>query len=312
MLSERNLDGVRIWAPAKVNLHLEVLAKRPDGYHDIETLMVAVSLYDTLEFKEDDAPEVRLACDYPGLSTGPENLIVRAANLLRERVAGPRGVNIRLVKRIPVAAGLAGGSTDAAATLAGLNRLWRLGLTATELAGLGADLGSDVAFFFSTPAAWCTGRGERVEVQPLGRPLWLVLLFPLFGLATADVYRGVQVPEQPIDGTAIRQAVVSGDEEEIGRRLHNRLQAPAQKLRPELADYLARLNALRPAGLLMSGSGSTLFALCRNHGEAMRVAHGLAGLTDNVFVRCSEGRPVEGATPGRRVGLGLTLVRSCF
>src|SRR5437667_291729 len=157
MLSERHADAVVVWAPAKVNLYLEVLAKRPDGYHEIATLMMAVSLYDTLEFKEEATGKIQLDCDHPELTTGPENLVCRAADLLRQRTGCHRGVHIRLVKRIPMAAGLAGGSTDAAATLAGLNRLWWLGLARNRLAELGAEIGSDVAFFFTTPAAWCTG-----------------------------------------------------------------------------------------------------------------------------------------------------------
>src|SRR5947209_6051624 len=171
MLITRYVNDVVVWAPAKVNLYLEVLAKRPDGYHELETLLVAVSLFDTLVFRDLPSPELRLRCNVRSLSTGPDNLIVRAARLLQQHARCARGADVRLVKRIPLAAGLAGGSTDAAATLAGLNRLWRLGLTQAELALLGAELGSDVAFFFATPAAWCTGRGEQVDPVTLGRPL---------------------------------------------------------------------------------------------------------------------------------------------
>src|SRR5262245_37915390 len=169
MFSERRADALLVWAPAKVNLFLEVLGKRADGYHELATLMVAVSLHDTLEFKEESSPQVQLHCDHPDLSTGSENLICRAAELLRRRAGCECGARIRLWKRIPMAAGLAGGSTDAAATLHGLNALWRLGLSGTELAALGAELGSDVPFFFATPAAWCTGRGEQVTPLKLGR-----------------------------------------------------------------------------------------------------------------------------------------------
>jgi 4-diphosphocytidyl-2-C-methyl-D-erythritol kinase len=277
MLSIRQAEAVVVWAPAKVNLFLEVLAKRPDGYHDVATLLVAVSLYDTLEFKEDSSGDVRLHCAHPELTTGPENLVCRAAALLRQRTGCTRGVAIRLVKRIPLAAGLAGGSTDAAATLAGLNRLWRLGLCRDELAGLGAELGSDVAFFFATPAAWCTGRGEQVTPLRLGRPLWLVLLKPPFGLSTAEVYRNVTVPAEPLAGAEVREAAAAGDVAALGRRLHNRLQPAAERLRPEVAAWYARLQALAPAGQLLSGSGSCLFALCRNRHEALRVARGLRG-----------------------------------
>src|SRR5262249_44342876 len=154
MLTERHGDTVVIQAPAKVNLFLEVLGKRADGYHEIATLMVAVGLYDTLEFTDEPAGRVLLACDHAELSTGSDNLVCRAAALLRHRTGCARGAAIRLVKRIPLAAGLAGGSSDAAAALAGLNMLWQLGLNRRELASLGAELGSDVAFFFSPPAAW--------------------------------------------------------------------------------------------------------------------------------------------------------------
>lgn len=275
MLIAHYADDVVAWAPAKVNLYLEVLSRRADGFHELETLMAAVSLYDTLVFKEDPTGDILLRCNRPDLSTGSDNLIRRAAELLRQHTGCTRGARVRLVKRIPLAAGLAGGSTDAAATLAGLNRLWSLGLTNVELAALGARLGSDVPFFFATPAAWCTGRGEKVAPVQLPRRLALVLLCPPFGLSTADVYRRVAVPDRPLSAEEMRQAIARGDVEAVGRRLHNRLQPAALALHPELAEYLTRLRATAPAGEAMSGSGSTLFALCRNHREAVRLAHAL-------------------------------------
>jgi 4-diphosphocytidyl-2-C-methyl-D-erythritol kinase len=301
MLSERCADAVVVWAPAKVNLFLEVLAKRADGYHEIATLMVTVSLYDTLEFKEEASGDVRLQSDHPNLSTGPDNLVCRAADLLRQRRGVRRGARIRLTKRIPLAAGLAGGSSDAAATLAGLNRLWGLGLADGELAALGADLGSDVPFFFSAPAAWCTGRGEQVTAVPLGRPLDLVLACPPAGLSTAEVYRNVRVPDRPETGADLHDAAAAGDVQALGQRLHNRLQAAAERLCPDVAHLRARLAALGPAGQLMSGSGTSVFAVCRDQAEALRVARGL------------EREPGDGGTPGRAAGEGLRvfIVRSC-
>jgi 4-diphosphocytidyl-2-C-methyl-D-erythritol kinase len=289
MLSERHADAVVVWAPAKVNLHLEVLAKRPDGYHEIATLMVAVSLYDTLEFKEENSGEIQLDCDHADLTTGADNLVSRAAHLLRQRTGCQRGARIRLEKRIPLAAGLGGGSSDAAATLAGLNHLWRLSLTQPNLALLGAELGSDVAFFFATPAAWCTGRGEQVTALPLGKPLWFVLVCPHLGLSTAEVYRGVTVPDQPQTGAEIVRATREGNVEEIGRRLHNRLQPVAEQLCPTLARIQAQLAGLGAAGQAMSGSGSSFFALCRDSREALRIARGLRsraeeGMNSRVFI----------------------------
>jgi 4-diphosphocytidyl-2-C-methyl-D-erythritol kinase len=298
MLIQHRSTGVVVWAPAKVNLFLEVLHRRPDGYHELATLMVAVSLYDELDIREDaSGPDaIRLTCDHSSLSTGPDNLIWRAADLLRRRAGVTRGATIRLTKRIPLAAGLAGGSSDAAATLAGLDRLWGLGWKREQLAALGAELGSDVAFFFHTPAAWCTGRGEVIQPLAPGRPLDIVLACPPVGLSTAEVFRNVVVPSEPQGGEQVRQALETGAIEELGRRLHNRLQPPAERLCPEVARLHEWLAGLGPAGQLMSGSGSTVFALCRDGAEALKIAHGLNAVREG---------------PAGIPGLRVCIVRSC-
>jgi 4-diphosphocytidyl-2-C-methyl-D-erythritol kinase len=280
MLIRRDNAAVRVWAPAKVNLFLEVLGKRPDGYHELATLMTAVSLYDTLELTGLAEGDVRLTCDHPSLSTGPENLVCRAVELVRRHTGRREGVAVRLWKRIPLAAGLAGGSSDAAATLAGLNRLWHLGWGRTELAALGAQLGSDVAFFFSAPAAWCTGRGEVIDPLRPGRPLDLVLACPPVGLSTAEVFRGVTVPELPRDGAEVRRAAAEGDVEALGRALFNRLQPVAERLCPAVAALCEQLAGLGPAGRLMSGSGSSVFALCRSPEEALALSHALRSVRE--------------------------------
>ncbi len=262
-------------APAKVNLFLEVLGKRPDGFHAIATLLVAIRRYDTLYFKEETSGAIQLSCNRSDLSTGADNLVVRAARLLQERSGCKRGCRIRLSKRIPLAAGLAGGSSDAAATLLGLNRLWRLGWQSHDLETLGAELGSDVAFFFHPPAAWCTGRGEIVSPVTLARPLDLVLVCPEFGSSTAAVYKHVEIPAKSKDGAGILRAVQRGDVAAIGRRLFNRLQPAAETIAPKLKEYRQRLQAQKPAGALMSGSGSSLFAVCRDRLEASRIAGAL-------------------------------------
>jgi len=271
MFTERHADGVVVRAPAKVNLFLEVLGKRSDGYHEIATLMVAVNLEDTLVFRDNSSETIELHSDHPELPTGAENLIVRAARLLQERTGCRRGAAIQLIKRIPLAAGLAGGSTDAAAALTGLNRLWQLGLAVPELAALGADLGSDIPFFFCNGAAWCTGRGERVEPVALGTPLHFVVVSPPRGLSTAEVYRHSVVPAEPVPGDPLREAVRRGDVEAVGQRLHNRLQPAAVQLYPLIGALCQELAGLGPAGVLMSGSGSSVFALCRDQSEAWRV-----------------------------------------
>jgi 4-diphosphocytidyl-2-C-methyl-D-erythritol kinase len=280
MLIQRCDAAVRLWAPAKLNLFLEVLGKRPDGYHDLATLMVAVSLYDTLEIKEDPTGADRLHCDHPTLSTGEDNLVRRAIDLVRRHGGRREGVAVRLWKRIPLQSGLAGGSSDAAATLQGLNCLWRLGWDRARLAALGAELGSDVPFFFSTPAAWCTGRGERVEPVPLAGPLDFVLASPPVGLSTADVFAAVSVPADPLSGKEVREAAAAGDVQGLGRRLYNRLQSAAERLSSAVAGLYARLAGLGPAGQLMTGSGSTVFALCRDPAEAQRLARTLRSASE--------------------------------
>jgi 4-diphosphocytidyl-2-C-methyl-D-erythritol kinase len=283
MRFERFGNDLVVRAPAKVNLHLEVLGKRPDGYHTIETLMVAVSLCDTLVFEDDPSGQLSLKCLQPEVPRGPENLVLRAAELLRKTTGCKQGAKIRLAKRIPMAAGLAGGSTDAAATLAGLNQFWCLRLLDQHLEELSAKLGSDVAFFFHTPAAWCTGRGEVVTPARVGKKLWMALVCPSFGLNTPEVYGGLHVPATPRSGDGIRQALAAGDVNEIGRLLHNRLEEPAAKLRPEITELQHRLEALNPAGACMSGSGSTLFALGRTRQDAVRFAHELRHGQDKRF-----------------------------
>jgi 4-diphosphocytidyl-2-C-methyl-D-erythritol kinase len=274
MTGERPDSGrpaaLNLRAPAKVNLFLEVTARRPDGYHELRTLLVAVSLFDALTFAP--AASIRLSCTDPKLGNGPENLIVRAAEVLRRHVGIRAGAVIVLTKRIPVAAGLGGGSSDAAATLVGLNRLWKLRLGRDELIRLAAELGSDVPFFLRRPAAWCTGRGEVVTPWPMGRRLHVVLACPPFGLQTADVYKRVAVPRRQVASAAMMEAVAAGDVEEVGRRLHNRLQQPALALRPELDEWMGRLAATKPLGSLVSGSGSTVFALGRDAADARRIA----------------------------------------
>ena len=274
-------DAVVVAAPAKLNLFLEVLRKRPDGYHDLESLMIAVDLFDTLEVRSAAAGAIALTCDPPGLSASTDNLVIKAAMLLRDRAKRPElGAEIRLTKRIPTQAGLGGGSSDAALTLLALNEIWKLAQTRHELAAMGAVIGSDVPFFLTPPAAWCTGRGEVVAPEPVSRPLDFVLACPPVGLGTADVYRALAVPDTPAPGDSLRAAVRAGDPDAVGRAVFNRLEEPAFALAPMVKQARDRLAALAPLGVCgarMSGSGSAVFAVCRSREEANRVAVAFRG-----------------------------------
>ena len=227
----------------------------------------------TLELRTREDGEIALTCDPPTLSAGPDNLVYKAAVALREAAKQPtRGAEIRLTKRIPAQAGLGGGSSDAAATLVGLNRIWNLGLTREELLAIAASIGSDVAFFLTLPAAWCEGRGEIVTPEPSAGGFHFVLVCPPVGLGTAGVYKRLVVPKQPLDGFAVRAAYRQGDAEALGRAIFNRLEEPAFALDPLVGRIRSRLSGLGPCGAMMSGSGSAVFAVCRDRNHAMHVA----------------------------------------
>ncbi len=273
MISEPLNNEWVVWAPAKVNLYLEVLGKRADGYHELNTLMMSLNLYDTIRFREEESEVITLRCTNPTLSTGKDNLIIKAAKLLQLHTGCTRGISIHLEKRIPMGAGLGGGSSDAATTLTTLNRLWQLNLNHEQLNQLAAQLGSDVPFFLTSNAGWCTGRGEIVQPLTCPRPFWYVLICPHFGLSTAEVYGQLQVPRNPRDGEEILQAVRQGHVEKVRPLLFNRLQEPAEQLRPELTKFMSLLQQESPTGVLMSGSGTTVFAMCRDQGQGHTMVH---------------------------------------
>jgi 4-diphosphocytidyl-2-C-methyl-D-erythritol kinase len=268
----RDLDGgVEALAPAKLNLFLEILGRRPDGYHEIETLMVAVNLHDRLTFADDPSGAVTLSCDDPALPTGGGNLVVKAAERLKAATGCPRGATIVLNKVVPAEAGLAGGSSDAAATLVALDRLWELKTPPETLDAVASEVGSDVPFFLRGPAAVCRGRGERVEALPLNRTLHFVLVCPPIGVSTADVYRNLTPPDRPKSVGPVLDALAREGPAVLGRSLFNRLQPTAEAIRPALGrvrDALAELVPSHLDGALMSGSGSAYFGLARDPAAA--------------------------------------------
>lgn len=272
--------GVEVLAPAKLNLFLEVLGRRPDGYHEIESLMVRVALHDRLTLADEPSGRIELRCDDPGVPAGRANLVVRAAEALRAEARVDRGARITLEKRIPAQAGLGGGSSDAAATLEALDQLWDLRTPPARLAELAGAIGSDVAFFLGGPAAVCRGRGERVE--PIGpSPTYhFVLIKPPVGLRTAEVYGRLTPPERPRPIGPVLEAFGRGDAEALGQELFNRLGPTAEALAPDLARVRSALEGCGPdlTGSLISGSGSAHFGLGRDRDAAGRAARNLETL----------------------------------
>ena len=276
-----------IQAPAKLNLFFEVLAKRNDGYHEIETLMCPIDLYDTLHFQEDPNGQLELRCrrvfgvDGPSgrgldeVSEGPDNLVMRAVELVRRRTGIRRGAKLRLIKRIPAAAGLGGGSSDAAAALVAANEGWQLGRSREELIEWATELGSDVPFFLVAAPAVCRGRGERVTpVAGLGM-LHFVVVRPPEGLATAAVYGACRSAAEPRNINPLIKALQQGDWTQAGRRLHNRLQPAAEGLSPWIKRLHQEFSQENFLGHGMSGSGTSYFGLCRHARHARRCARRL-------------------------------------
>jgi 4-diphosphocytidyl-2-C-methyl-D-erythritol kinase len=270
-----------------LNLFFEVLGKRSDGYHEVETLVAPIDLFDTLYFNEEGDTQVRFSCERvsgPGgghgsrvadVPEGPENLVVRAVELLRRRAGVCKGAYLRLVKRIPTAAGLGGGSSDAAAALVAANVGWRLGWPRAALSELGAELGSDVPLFLAGGAAVCRGRGERVE--PIGRlgALHFVVLCPPAGLSTAAVYRVCRPAQQPRSVEPLVDALGRGDLRKAGSLMFNRLEPAAESLSPWIGRLREAMRDTDCLGYRMSGSGTCYFGLCRHARQARRVARRL-------------------------------------
>ncbi len=275
-------------APAKVNLTLDVLGRRPDGYHALRSVMQTLELHDTLELTGLVEPAIVFECDAPALR-GDANLVMRAARLLREHTGYSGGARIVLRKRIPVDAGLGGGSSDAAATLQGLSQLWDLDLPRDHLAEIGAHLGSDVPFFLYAPTALVSGRGEYVEPLPPIPPVHVVLHKPEGGVSTARVFAAFP-PARYGDGSGTDHLLAALRE---GRPveewpLANGLQEIVTDLYPDVAAALARLAAAGAPRPILTGSGSTVYALFADQDQARQVHDRLAA-TGQMAILTSSG-----------------------
>lgn len=265
----------------KVNLLLNVLGRRPDGFHELETLLQPVPLFDELSFRT--APSgIVLTCGDPRLPADPGNLVHRAAAAWLAAAGVRDGVRIHLEKRVPLAAGLGGGSANAATTLLGLNELFGQPLDGDRLARLAADLGSDVPFFLQHQPALAFGRGERVRALPpfdALRGRGLLLIHPGFGIATPWAYQQLaQFPEalcgRPGRAARLVERLQAGDLTAAAPEFYNALEAPAFRKFPILALYQEWLRAQGALAALMSGSGSTTFALTESQDTALALEHG--------------------------------------
>lgn len=301
-------SGLEVRTPAKVNLGLEVRSRRPDGYHDLATVLAPVDLWDTVRLAGDPGGEpgrVRLSCSDPALPVDDQNLVVRAVRLLG-RDLGERlpPLRIHLTKRIPAGRGLGGGSSDAAAALLGVNRLFRLGASSRELGRIAARIGMDVPFFLEGGTALCVGRGDLVFPLADQPELSLVLLIPDFAVSTPEAYRGLRLREAPPAGIPAVNTPGAGPAATIAAPSGPRARAQSRArriLRSGLRNDLEASSALPgsagsdagPGGAVrelrraldaagalasaMSGSGSAVFGVFSDCGAAARAAKKLDG-----------------------------------
>ena len=279
---------LRLQAPAKINLFLEVLGKRGDGYHEIETVMQEIDLADTLEIEE-IGKGIELDCTDTEIPCNEGSLVWKAARLFKEELGIRKGVRIHLEKKVPVGAGLGGGSSDAAAVLKGLNTLWQTGIGEERLMDMAARLGSDVPFFILGGTAICHGRGEKVKPLTVGRQapnppqadsgqghpprqegFYYTLLYPGIKISTATVYQNLKIDltKGRKDVSFLLSALGSGDPKSLGQLLFNRLEAVAFGLHPELQEIKNLLESYHPCGVLLSGSGSCIYGLFKTGREA--------------------------------------------
>ncbi len=294
MLFQRLASKVSVLAPAKINLFLELLGKRPDGFHELETVMVAVSLFDHVEVTSTQQREILLDCAWdPGqvaqatrlgdssellgdLPPQESNLVYRAVKLLQLEENVPFGARIVLRKRIPSASGFGGASSDAAAALFAASRAWNLNLSIARLSELAAQLGSDIPFFFhagqlGSGQAIATGRGENIAPFA-GRRLDLVLIRPSGGVSTAEAFRRCRLPETPDSSHELLASLKSHKRTSMPRELTNRLIQPAREISKRIDQLATTCEQLDVVAHQMSGSGSGYFAICRSHVHARRVA----------------------------------------
>ena len=277
---------VRVHAHAKVNLYLDVLAKRPDGYHEIETIFHSIGLHDDIYLRKRTDRQITVHCEHPHVPSDPRNLAYQAAKLLLDDIPELSGVDIKIQKRIPVAAGLGGGSADAGGVLCGMNALFDLGLTQTDLMRLGLQLGADVPFCILGGAALGRGIGEILTPLPSLGETWILLANPGFEISTAWVYQQINLsltrPKKNV--TILTRCLRNGELINVVRHLYNGLEVPVLSKYPIIAEIKMKLNKYPSScGVLMSGSGATVFAFMKNQVQAELAAANF----ENDFAFCS-------------------------
>ncbi|HCT0379597.1 TPA: 4-(cytidine 5'-diphospho)-2-C-methyl-D-erythritol kinase [Staphylococcus pseudintermedius] len=272
-------------APAKINLTLDTLYKRDDGYHEVEMIMTTIDLSDRLSFEKRNDSRIVLKVDETFVPSDDRNLAYRAALLMKETYQIKQGVTITLEKNIPVAAGLAGGSSDAAATMRGMNRLFELNRSLDELSELSAAIGSDVPFCVYGTTALCKGRGEILEILPKTPSAWVIVAKPQAGLSTPEIYGGLDLSQPfPVHTEQCLKAIEENDYDALCKSLSNRLEPVSMQLQPEIAKIKTNMLNNGADGALMSGSGPTVYGFAQRERQARHIFNAVSGCCNDVYL----------------------------
>ena len=278
---------IRLKAYAKINLFLEILGKRDDGFHELVTVMQEVDIFDDLAFEEIGEDCISIVCSDSTIPVNNDNLIWKAADLFRNRCKIRNGVRIHLEKRIPVGAGLGGGSSDAAATFKGLNMLWQTGRDDIELMDMAGEIGSDIPFFIKGNTAVCKGRGEVVTPVSINAEYVYVIVYPNLKINTSSIYKNLKLglTKEMKDVNFFLNQLNGNDLAVIGKALFNRLGQTIYGLHPDLLKLKNILEGFNFCGVQVSGSGSALFGLCERRCDAEEIREELNKLGSvKVFV----------------------------
>jgi|SRR6056297_2753075 len=318
--------------PAKLNLFLELLARRDDGFHEIDTLMVAIDLCDDLAVRTTARAGIRIDVDLlpsrqdwierlglhddaVGMLTIPtdeRNLIHRATRAMADHFDLPGGFDVRLRKRIPAGAGMGGASSNAAMTLIAITELFDLPIRSPAIRKIAADLGSDVPFFLGagdenaasepSPLVHAGGRGEKLRTLRLARTLHFVIVFPAVSLSTADVYRASTVPQKPASSQTLADQLATCTVSDLGQFMLNRLSDPAKKIAPQIDEIHETMWQSGLKAVQLTGSGSASFAIAGSEDEARSAADRLrTRLTPGALVMTARSLPVPVATQKRQL-----------
>lgn len=272
-------------APAKINLTLNVLNKRPDGFHEMRMVMTSIDLSDHLTFNERNDQQITLSSNAAFIPLNKKNIVYQAVRLLKERYEIQKGVDINIDKQIPVAAGLGGGSSDAAATLRGLNRLWELGLTLEELALIGEQLGSDVPYCIYNKTAYATGRGEVIKLIHEIPQCWVILVKPPKGISSWTVFEELDLASLPhYNHDKMIEAINENNYEEMIRYAGNALEEISGKYRPDIKMIKGKMEKFGADVAIMSGTGPTVYGLTQQYSKAQRIVNGLKGFCREVYL----------------------------